>query len=297
MNQKNQIVLKKIVIIAMLTALCCAATFVQIKMPTGDMVHLGNFVMIISALLLGGIEGGIVGSFGMGLYDLIFYTTKPSTILRTFILKFLIGFIVGYVFRLILKRKIKTTHLLVGATVLFLALFGISLGLFIVGDKAEFAFKTGLLAKVDNFFGSGKAVNVSLYIPIFSFIFAFGMGLSIIFERKLSTRSRAALFAITLAILVNIVGEFILRWVLEGLMVSDFNTSIIVATSKIPGSLITGFISVFLAALIYEPVYMGVKNLDVFKDNTSSYVEDEEDIEIEEIDNQLSSSNSENKLA
>ena len=292
MNQKNQIVLKKIVIIAMLTALCCAATFVQIKMPTGDMVHLGNFVMIISALLLGGIEGGIVGSFGMGLYDLIFYTTKPSTIIRTFILKFLIGFIVGYVFRLILKKKLKTTHLLVGATVLFLALFGISLGLFIVGDKTDFAFSTGLLSKVNNFFGSGKAVNVSLYIPIFSFIFALGMGLSIVFERKLTIRSNAALFAITLAVLVNILGEFILRWILEGLMVSDFNTSIIVATSKIPGSLITGFISVFLAALIYEPVYMGVKNLDVFKDNTSEF-DEEEDIEIE---NQVSS-NSTNKIA
>ena len=118
------------------------------------------------------------------------------------------------------------------------------------------------------------------------------MGLSIVFERKLSIRSKAALFAITLAILVNILGEFILRWILEGLMVSDFNTSIIVATSKIPGSLITGFISVFLAALIYEPVYMGVKNLDVFKDNTSEF-DEEEDIEIE---NQVSS-NSTNKIA
>lgn len=282
MDERKQLILKKIVIIAMLTALCCAATFVQIKMPTGDMVHLGNFVMIISALLLGGIEGGIVGSFGMGLYDLIFYTTKPSTILRTFILKFLIGFIVGYVFRLILRRKIKTTYLFVGATLIFLALFGVSLGLFIIGDKTEFQFSTGLLSKVDNFFGSGKVVNVSLYIPIFSFIFAIGMFLSIVFERKLSTRSKAALFAITLAILINILGEFILRWLLEGLMVSDFNTSIIVATSKIPGSLITGFISVFLAALIYEPVYKGVKNLDVFKDNTKEYDIDNDELEIEE---------------
>ncbi|MBR6071222.1 MAG: ECF transporter S component [Acholeplasmatales bacterium] len=275
MNDKQQLLLKKVIIVAMLTALCCAATFIQVKMPTGDMVHLGNFVMIMAALLLGGIEGGIIGSFGMGLYDLIFYTSKPSTIIRTFLLKFLIGFIVGYVFRLILRKKSNTTHLLIGATSFFLVLFGVSLGLFIIGDKTNFAFSTGLLSKVDNFFGSGKAVNVSLYIPIFSAIFAIGMGIAIIFQRKLSHRSKAALFAITLAVLVNILGEFILRWLLEGIMVSDFNTSIIIATSKIPGSLITGFISVFLAALIYEPVYRGVKNLDVFKDNTSSYDEEE----------------------
>ena len=282
MDEKKQLLLKKLIIIAILTATCCAATFIQIKMPTGDMVHLGNFVMIMAALLLGGLEGGFVGSFGMGIYDLIMYSQKPSTIIRTFILKFLIGFIVGFVFRLIIRKKLNTTHLLAGATVFFLALFGVSLGLFISGDKSVFGFDTGLLAKVDNFFGSGKSVNISLYIPIFSMIFAIGMALAIIFQKKMSRRSKAALFAITVAILVNILGEFILRWVLEGtfnVFVSNiqdgYTVSLITATSKIPGSLITGFISVFLAALIYEPVYRGVRNLDVFKDNTKEYDEDE----------------------
>lgn len=291
MNEGKQLLLKRLIIIAMLTATCCAATFVQIKMPTGDMVHLGNFVMIMAALLLGGIEGGIVGSFGMGLYDLIYYSNKPSTIIRTFVLKFLIGFIVGYVFRLIIKRKVDTTKLLYGATAFFLLLFGLSLGLFLSGDKSAFDFSTGLLAKVDNFFGSGKAVNISLYIPIFSFIFALGMALAIIFAKKMSARSKAALFAITVAVLVNILGEFVLRWVLEGtfnVLVSDikdgFTVSLVTATSKIPGSLITGFISVFLAALIYEPVYRGVRNLSVFKDNTRGFDEEENEETIEEIE-------------
>jgi uncharacterized membrane protein len=70
---KNKKLLTKISIIAILTALCFAGTFVQIRMPSGDMIHLGNFVMIIAALLLGGLEGGFVGSFGMGLYDVIYY--------------------------------------------------------------------------------------------------------------------------------------------------------------------------------------------------------------------------------
>ena len=109
---KNKKLLTKISIIAILTALCFAGTFVQIKMPSGDMIHLGNFVMIIAALLLGGLEGGFVGSFGMGLYDVIYYTQKPTTIFRTLILKFLIGFIVGSLFRLIIKKDLKARPIL-----------------------------------------------------------------------------------------------------------------------------------------------------------------------------------------
>lgn len=289
MDEKKQKLLKRLVIIAMFTALCCAATYINVPMPTGDMVHLGNFVMIMAALLLGGIEGGIVGSLGMGIYDCIMFSSRPSTIIRTFILKFLIGFIVGFVFRLVLKKKINTKHLLFGALGFFLVLFGVSIGLFFSGDFTNFSFQNGLNTVVNNFFGSGKAVKVSLYIPIFSLVFALGMLFAIIFQRKLSTRSKAALFAITLAILVNIVGEFLLRWTLEGIFnvfvsnIDDgFTVSLATATSKIPGSLITGFISIFLATLIYEPVYRGVKNLDSFKDNTVDLVDEEQEEEIVE---------------
>ena len=282
-------VLNKITVIALFTALTFAGVFIQIKMPTGDMVHLGNFVMIIAALLLGGLEGGAVGSLGMGIYDLIYYTSKPSTIIRTFILKFLVGFLVGYLFRLILKKKLNTKYLLIGATSFFILIFGISLGLFIAGDFTDFGFSNGLSSNFANFLGSGKTVKISLYIPIFSTVFIAGTILSIVFERKLSTRSKAALFAILSAVLLNIVGEFILRWLLEGtfnVLVSDlddgFTVSLATATSKIPGSLITGFLSVFLAVLIYEPIYKGVKNLTVFKDDTVDLIENEDSEETAE---------------
>lgn len=288
MNNSRK-VLNKITVIALFTALTFAGVFIQIKMPTGDMVHLGNFVMIIAALLLGGLEGGAVGSLGMGIYDLIFYTSKPSTIIRTFILKFLVGFLVGYLFRLILKKQLNTKYLLIGATSFFVLLFGVSLGLFIAGDFTDFGFSNGLSSNFANFLGSGKTVKISLYIPIFSIIFAIGTVLAIVFERKLSTRSKAALFAILSAVLINIVGEFILRWLLEGtfnVLVSDlddgFTVSLATATSKIPGSLITGFLSVFLAVLIYEPIYKGVKNLTVFKDDTVDLIENEESEEVSE---------------
>ena len=289
---KSKILMARILIIAIFTALCTAMTFVQVKMPTGDMIHLGNFVMIMSALLLGGIEGGLVGSLGMGIYDLIFYSSKPSTIIRTFILKFLIGFIVGFTFRLILKKKLNTTKLLIGATSFLGFLFVSSLILFLIGDKTDLSFKTGLLSYVNNFLGSGKTVKVSLYIPIFSFIFTLGMTFAIIFSRKMSERRKAALFAITLAILVNILGEFLLRWLLEGIFntyVSEikngFAVSLATATSKIPGSLITGFISVTLSILIYEPIYLGVRHLPNFKDDTKTTEEEIEESKIVEEEN------------
>jgi uncharacterized membrane protein len=294
MRDKNLLILEKIIIVAIFTAVCTAATCIQFKMPSGDMVHLGNFVMIMAALLLGGLVGGLVGSLGMGLYDLIFYTSKPSTIIRTFILKFLIGFIVGYVFRLILKKKLNTNHLLIGSLSFFLLIFGVSLTLFLIGDKSNFSFNNGLSSNVVNFFGSGKTVKISLYIPIFALVFALGMGLAIIFSKKLSNRSKAALFAITVAVLINILGEFLLRWTLEGIFntyVSEidngFKVSLATATSKIPGSLITGFVSVFIAVLIYEPVYRGVRNVNVFKDDTEDLIEEENEEVILEDDKEL----------
>ncbi len=265
---KTQQRLNKVILLAMFSALCCAGVFVQIKMPAGDMVHLGNFVMITAALLLGGIEGGIVGSLGMGLYDLIFYTSKPSTIIRTFILKFLIGFIVGSLFRYIIKRKknVKTYTFVLSA--IFLVLFIVSLTFIILGENSGFK-STYVL----NLFNKTTKLTISYYIPIFTFIFMVGLLLVGIFINKFNNRTKAALFAITVAVLVNILGEFILRWFLEGIMVSDFKTSLVTATSKIPGSLITGVVSVILSALIYEPIYKAVKNTKLI-----------DDVDVEEID-------------
>lgn len=282
MNKQKS--LKRIIVIAVLIALCFSATFIQIKMPTGDMVHLGNFVMILAALLLGGIEGGLVGSLGMGIYDLIFYFSKPSTILRTFILKFLIGFIVGYLFRLILKKKLKPEKILLAFSIFFLLLFTGSIILFFTADLSTVNFENGLSSTFHNVFGDDESIKISLLIPVFSLLFGIGMIISLILAHTFSYRSKAALFAITIAILVNILGEFVFRWLLEGFFNiyvyskgTGFSESLITATAKIPGSLITGFISILLTALIYEPVYKGVKTSAEFKDDTINLIDEEKE--------------------
>ena len=276
---KNKIAFKSLVIVAMFAALTCAATFIQIRMPAGDFVHLGNFVMIVAALLLGGLKGGIVGSLGMGIYDLIFYINKPTTIIRTFVLKFMVGFLVGFIFNLIIKRKIKTTPLLYGTGALFGVLFTISIIMFSLGDFSKFGASNNFSSVYNNIFGSDKSFSVSLFIPVFSFIFGVGILIAAILSRKLSERSKVALFAITIALVVNIVGEFVLRFLLEGIMVSSFDVSIIVATSKIPGSLITGLISILLSTLIYEPIYKALTNVGI----VDKVDENDEDLSTEEI--------------
>lgn len=263
-NQK----LTKIVVTAIFTALCCAGTFIQIRMPAGDFVHLGNFVMILAALLLGGISGGIVGSLGMGIYDLIFYISKPSTIIRTFILKFIVGFLVGFIFHWMIKKKQKTKLLFLITSILFTSLFILSLVFFILGDKSNFSPSNGFnsILTIQN-----KNISISIYIPIFSSILAIACWIAIPFSFKLSLRKSAVLFSVTIAMFFNIVCEFLLRWGLETWMVSSSETALLVATSKIPGSVFTGIISIILSVFIYEPIYKSVQHISIFQ----NYIDEE----------------------
>lgn len=49
------------IICAIFAALAFVGTMVQIPLPSGGMVHLGNFVCVLGALLCGPIVGGLAG--------------------------------------------------------------------------------------------------------------------------------------------------------------------------------------------------------------------------------------------
>lgn len=99
MKKQNQ--LYKITITGLMAALSYVAfTYIKIPIPVpgGDTValHIGNAFCVLAALLLGGVYGGLAGSIGMTLADLMdpmYVTSAP----KTFILKFLIGLIAGFV--------------------------------------------------------------------------------------------------------------------------------------------------------------------------------------------------------
>ena len=91
----------KIVLTGLMAALSYVAfTYLKIPIPTfgGDMValHIGNAFCVLSALILGGFYGGLAGSLGMTIADLIdpaYVTSAP----KTFVLKLCIGLIAGFV--------------------------------------------------------------------------------------------------------------------------------------------------------------------------------------------------------
>ncbi len=75
-------------------------TFLQIKVPLpgGDAtsIHLGNAVVVLGALILGGVWGGLGGAIGMtigDLFDPIYVVYAP----KTFFCKLFIGIITGLV--------------------------------------------------------------------------------------------------------------------------------------------------------------------------------------------------------
>ena len=100
MNRQNE-KLYKVVITGLMAALCYVAfTFLKIPIPTfgGDMtaLHIGNAFCVLAALLLGGWYGGLAGSLGMTIADIldpVYITSAP----KTFILKLCIGLIAGFV--------------------------------------------------------------------------------------------------------------------------------------------------------------------------------------------------------
>ena len=106
MSKQNSTIMK-LAETALLAALCYVSfTFLQIKIPVpgGDAtsLHIGNTFCVLGALLLGGWYGGLAGSIGMTIADLmdpVYITGAP----KTFVLKLCIGLITGLVAHKIAK--------------------------------------------------------------------------------------------------------------------------------------------------------------------------------------------------
>lgn len=97
--------LKKIIMLALLTAFVCVATLVlQIPSPTGGYVNFGDCIILITAWLLGPWYGAVAGAVGSGLADL--FAGYVAYVPGTFVIKGIIGLLAGFL-SLLLKKKIK----------------------------------------------------------------------------------------------------------------------------------------------------------------------------------------------
>lgn len=86
----------KLVTAGLTAALCYVgyAVFPAISI-TGTKIHLGNVFVVLGALLLGGLYGGLSGAVGLTLADILGGYAQSAP--RTFICKMVIGLVVGLV--------------------------------------------------------------------------------------------------------------------------------------------------------------------------------------------------------
>lgn len=124
---KTKRLLLEITCIGVLSALSYVGVMINIPIPSPlgrPLIHLGNLIVIISALIFGGFIGGISGSIGMGLYDLIAGYDVWS-IARTIILKFVMGVVVGLIYHRLIKkekRPLMAYQLIIGSIFLFVGI-------------------------------------------------------------------------------------------------------------------------------------------------------------------------------
>lgn len=113
---------RELAINALFIALTFVATaFINLRLPiaaNGGLVHLGNTVLFIAAVLFGKKTGAIAGAFGMAIFDLISGWTLWAPF--TFVIVGLMGFAVG----LITEKKQKFGWMLVAFVVALLIKIG-----------------------------------------------------------------------------------------------------------------------------------------------------------------------------
>lgn len=89
--------IRDMVISSLLIALVFIATkFINIRLPisiNGGLIHLGNVMLFISAIVFGKKKGAIAGAFGMGLFDVLSGWAAWAPF--TFIIRGTMGYVIG----------------------------------------------------------------------------------------------------------------------------------------------------------------------------------------------------------
>lgn len=245
MRTNNRKLLYNMCLIGILSALSYVGVLIQIPIPSflgKPMIHLGNLVVIISALIFGGSVGGISGSIGMGIYDII-NGYDLFSIIRTILLKLIMGLIVGHIYQIKLKNSSKKSWILyiTGGFITLLGLIFMIMAIITNGEvNIELISKTMII--------SWPVYVFSLIIGIFLLIIA-------IFSNKLTPKLKCACIASSIAICVNIFGEFVYKLLKQMILGgSDFVASVYLSFTSIPSTLINGGITLTIVLLIFMPI-------------------------------------------
>lgn len=252
---KSQKSIYKMIICAIFSALAFVGTMIQIPLPSGGMIHLGNFIIIISALLCGPYVGGLSGGLGCGLYELLIRSSLIGFV-QYFILKFIMGLIVGYLFRKIVNNKIKLNYSIL------LIIIGIIMCIF---TSLVIIFYNCNLVNL-----SASINNKLLYmilVCIAGYLFSVLFILAGVFSYKLNIITRLVMFVTSISVFANLCLEFMWKLIYNRLVEDlTFNASLIKGISSIPSCILTGCITVGISSLVYYRVYLSVKDINKLND-------------------------------
>jgi len=235
--KKGEISILDITLIALFGALGYVSLVVLFIPFAGMYIHFGNLIVVLAALLIGGWQGGLSGSVGLGLFDLL--NGHPDSAPKTIILKFLIGLTVGLVFNFLKKKdKLLPPFLMVTSIISLLisgSIFGYTLA------------KYGYI--------QGKS---SILIPVFLIVGFLGLSFFIL-RKKFSQITSAALVAGTLGMLINIIGEYIWKYFFYLFSGMDSSAAFVASALDQGSTLINAGIAiigaVFLYTLLAKPFY------------------------------------------
>lgn len=250
---KNKQIILRICLVGIFSALSFVGTTIKIPIPAplGEpMIHLGNLVVVIASLLFGGLTGGLSGSIGMGLYD-IYHGYDIWSITRTIVLKFVIGIIIGVLYQCLNKKETKKPiYLLYILGTIFLT-FGISFMLVAILNN-------GVLE-----IGEVKPVGISPLLYIFSLIIGLFLLFVGIFSKKLSNKLQIASIATSVAMVGNIMGEFIYKVLKQATLYgSALSHSIYVGIASLPATIINAVITLVVVLFVFVPIEEAVnKNI------------------------------------
>lgn len=205
--------------------------------PVGKpFLHFGNMIVIVAALLIGGWQGGLSGSVGMGLYDIT--NGYGFSSIKTVILKFGIGYFTGVIARRGRKNPEKSPQKGLAAA----SLISLILGLVI------------LIGKLLGWSGFVKISPVA-----FIFLLSLGalLGLLVLLSSKLKFLTNEVLFAALGAfagIVWNVFGEFTGGTIMKLIEGAQWQAAMIASFMSLPATLINGAFSIAGALLIYVPL-------------------------------------------
>ncbi|MEG2545545.1 MAG: ECF transporter S component [Niameybacter sp.] len=254
-RKKKGLSLQSMVIVGLFSAICYIALMlfkIPIPSPVGKpFIHFGNMFVILAALLFSGTIGGLSGSIGMGLFDMLngWATSAPKTI----VLKFGIGFITGLVASKGHKEDVKSPFIGIAIAAAFFIIIGVGLCLAstVYGYEINIPFLQQAAEATE---GIKTTLVVIPVLYIFSLILGIGLAVTCFFIKKVSIKLQYAILGAVCGIGFNLVGEFLFAVVSLVIVGSGFMPAVMSALISLPSTIINGTFSIVIAVLLYIPL-------------------------------------------